>query len=219
MLKTVVVVAVALPVLIVVVRWIGSARWAAGTRVLRDELEAARVAAEPAVVGFAELDGLPEPVQRFFRAVLTEGRPIFTDVHLRHVGTLNMSEGGEQWCAFTSDQLVVLRRPGFDWDACITMLPGVPVGVHDAYIAGEGVLQASLFRAFTLAKIRGGGDIASGELLRFFAEAAWYPTALLPSQGVRWTAIDERSASAAMSDGSLSVNLRPRGQSRTGAVT
>ena len=33
-------------------------------------------------------------------------------------------------------------------------------------------------------------EMARGELMRFFAEAAWYPTALLPSQGVagrRWT--------------------------------
>jgi hypothetical protein len=36
--------------------------------------------------------------------------------------------------------------------------------------------------------------------MRFLAEAAWYPTALLPSQGVRWQAIDERSARATLED-------------------
>ncbi|MCY1376266.1 hypothetical protein D9M69_637440 [compost metagenome] len=43
--------------------------------------------------------------------------------------------------------------------------------------------------------------------MRFFAEAAWYPTALLPSQGVRWTAVDDHSANATMSDGALSLTL------------
>ena len=40
------------------------------------------------------------------------------------------------------------------------------------------------------------GEVAQGELMRFFAEAAWYPTALLPSQGVRWQAVDDTSARA-----------------------
>lgn len=30
------------------------------------------------------------------------------------------------------------------------------------------------------------GGVAHGEFLRWFAGAAWYPTSLLSSQGVRW---------------------------------
>ena len=36
--------------------------------------------------------------------------------------------------------------------------------------------------------------MAVGELMRFLAEAAWYPTALLPREGVRWVAVDDTSA-------------------------
>lgn len=61
------------------------------------------------------------------------------------------------------------------------MLPGLPARVHDAYVAGEGILHASLLGLFTVADLRGTDYIAEGELMRFFAEAAWYPTALLPS--------------------------------------
>ena len=43
--------------------------------------------------------------------------------------------------------------------------------------------------------------------MRFGAEAAWYPTALLPSQGVRWEAVDERSARATLEDGGTSVTM------------
>jgi hypothetical protein len=43
--------------------------------------------------------------------------------------------------------------------------------------------------------------------MRFFAEAAWYPAALLPSQGVRWEAVDDRSANATIVDGSLTMTL------------
>ena len=71
------------------------------------------------------------------------------------------------------------------------MLPGLPARVHDAYIAGEGILHASLFGLVSVANLRGTPEMAHGELLRFFAEAAWYPTALLPSQGVQWEAVDD----------------------------
>ena len=44
--------------------------------------------------------------------------------------------------------------------------------------------------------------------MRFLAEAAWYPTALLPSQGVSWEAIDDDSAKATLPDAGLAVSLR-----------
>jgi hypothetical protein len=59
----------------------------------------------------------------------------------------------------------------------------------------------------TVVNIAGTPEIARGELLRFFAEMAWYPTALLPSQGVRWEAVDDRSARATLTDGKLAVTL------------
>ena len=55
--------------------------------------------------------------------------------------------------------------------------------------------------------MRGTPEAAQGELMRFFAEAAWYPTALLPSQGVRWEAIDDRAAKAILKDGDVTVTL------------
>jgi len=66
--------------------------------------------------------------------------------------------------------------------------------VHDAYISGEGLLHASLFGLVSIVNLRGTQEIAQGELMRFFAEAAWYPTALLPSQGVRWEAVNDTSS-------------------------
>ncbi len=44
--------------------------------------------------------------------------------------------------------------------------------------------------------------------MRFLAETAWYPTALLPNQGVRWEAVDNRSANATIVDGPLTLTLR-----------
>jgi len=195
-------------VVILAARGYGAWRWSAGTQSLRFALDSARVPRPSGTVDVAEFEGLPAPVQRYFRRVLPERSRVITGVRLRQRGTFNMSDTAEQWKTFTSDQQVVTRRPGFDWDARIQMLPGVPIYVHDAYVAGEGMLHASLFGAVTLAHLRGGADIAQGELMRFLAEAAWYPTALLPSQGVLWSAIDDHSASARLADGAVSVMLR-----------
>jgi hypothetical protein len=128
-------------------------------------------------------------------------------VSVEHTGTFNMDATGDQWKPFSSTQRVITQRPGFDWEARIAVMPGLPVHVHDAYIAGEGILHASLFGLMSVANLRGTPEAAHGELLRFFAEAAWYPTALLPSQGVLWEAVDDRSAKATMKDGDTSVTL------------
>ena len=107
----------------------------------------------------------------------------------------------------TSRQRVVTRRPGFLWDAQVSMLPGLTVRVVDSYIAGKGLLHAAILGLFTVADVSGGGEIARGEFMRFFAEMAWYPTALLPSQGVRWEALDDRSANATIVDGPRTLTL------------
>jgi hypothetical protein len=190
----------------------GTRLWANTTRELTGRLEAARIderacSPHPARYESRELEGLPAPVQRYFRAALKEGQPIIATVTLELAGTFNLSATGEQWKPFTSRQRVVTCRPGFLWDAQVSMLPGLAVRVVDSYIAGEGLLRAAILGLFTVADIQGGGEIARGELMRFFAEAAWYPTALLPSQGVRWEAVDDNSAHATLVDGPLALTL------------
>ena len=185
----------------------GKLRWEAATRDLCRQLEAARAPASPSNYAARELTGLPAPVQRYFRAVLREGQPMISAVTVDHTGTFNMGETGDRWKHFTSTQLVVAQRPGFVCDGRVALLPGLPVHVHDTYVAGAGRLHATVFGLITVADIRGGDEIAAGELMRFFAEAAWYPTALLPSQGVRWEAVDDHSARGSLTEGRTTVSL------------
>lgn len=191
----------------------GARRWAGATQTLERSLKAGRIddkrdgQSPPTRYDARELEGLPAPVQRYFRAVLRDGQPIITAVTIDIAGTFNMSPTGEQWKPFTSRQQVVTRRPGFLWDAKIALLPGLTVRVVDSYIVGNGLLHATIEGLFTVADIRGGGDIARDEFMRYFAEVAWYPTALLPGQGVRWEAVDDHSANATMVDGPLTLTL------------
>jgi len=182
-------------------------RWEAFTNELHAQLEAGRIPNSPETFDRRELEGLPVPVQRYFDTVLREGQPIVSAVQVEHVGTFNMSESGEQWKSFGSRQRVVTQRPGFVWDARVRMMPGVVVHVHDAYVGGKGVLHAALLGLATVMELPSTHELARSELMRFFAESAWYPTALLPSQGVRWEAIDDVSAKATMTDGDITLTM------------
>ena len=179
----------------------GRIAWRRSTADLIARIEGARLPPSPAVFDAAEVRDLPPPVKRYFELVLEQGQPMVTGVVLAHVGRFNMSETGEQWRPFSSKQRVVTRRPGFVWDARIAMAPGVPVMVHDAYVAGRGILKAAVLGLIPVVDMAGTSEMGRGELMRFFAEGAWYPTALLPSQGVTWEARDGSSARATLMDG------------------
>ena len=186
----------------------GASRWRAGTGELRARIAAAREAVAPATYDPGrELGGLPAPVRRFFEAALRPGQPMIAAAHIPHEGTFNLGESRPSWKPFTSTEVVSIRRPGFDWDGKIAMAPGVSARVHDAYVAGEGILEARLLGLVKLVELRGTADLARGELMRYLAEAMWYPTALLPSQGVSWEPIDDSSARATLADGSTVVSL------------
>ena len=186
---------------------IGAARWQTSTRDLVAELDAGRTA--PAVSRYheAELAALPAPVQGYFRAVLTNGQPIVTAVTLTQSGLFNMSATADQRKPFTATQHFTTLRAGFVWNANISLFPGMPVRVVDAFIAGEGLLRPTILGLYSMGTLQGRGEIARGELLRHFAESVWFPTALLPSQGVVWQAVDDTSAQATMTDGPISVTM------------
>jgi hypothetical protein len=185
----------------------GGIHWQSGTEELRDRLEAGRLPIEPKVFDRRELEHVPAPVQRYFSAVLQDRQPVVAAVRVEHKGTFNIGQEEERWKPFTSTQRVITRRAGFDWDARVAMMPGLRMHVHDAYVAGEGILHAAVLGLVPMVNLHGTDEMAKGELMRFLAEAVWYPTALLPSQGVLWDAVDAHSARATLKDGDITVTL------------
>lgn len=96
---------------------------------------------------------------------------------------------------------------GFVWDARIRMAPLVSIRVRDSYVRGR---AGMLGRVASVVPVVSRGDTperASATLHRWLAEAPWFPTALLPSEGVVWSPIDEESARATMTDGGITVSL------------
>lgn len=195
-------------VALVVGLW-GHARWTRSTQAHFQALEASTLPVQqrPERYNVDDLASLPPMVRGYFAKVLNPNQPLVRRLYMEQTGTFNRSLQQEQWEPFSARQRVSTRRAGFVWDASISMSPGITVRVVDAYVDGVGILQPSVFGLLDLGGSHGTPDIARGELIRFFAEAVWYPTALLPSQGVQWTAVDDHTANATLTDGPLSVTL------------
>lgn len=191
---------------------LGSARWNRETQAGWDSLHASAVstrsgdasdAARAAVSPTAE--PLPAPVARYFATVLEGGGARVVRATLRHEGEFALKPN--QWKPFTSRQLYVTAPRGFLWDASIAMVPLVPVRVRDGYFMGRGSTTASLGGAIPIVDVGGSDAMADASLLRFLAEAAWLPTALLPGDGIAWTPIDDSTARVTLVDGSHRVSL------------
>ncbi len=185
----------------------GVTRWQAGIAKQQAQLERGRGRIVPNTYDTAELDGLPAPVQRYFRAVLMDGQPMIAAAELRQEGELELGRKQATWRRVVATQSIVMQRPGFAWDARVRLGPAVKVFVQDAYVAGAGVLKVALFGLFPLVRVPSSPELTHAELMRFLAEAALYPTKLLPSQGVQWEPVDEGSARATLVDGNLGVSL------------
>jgi hypothetical protein len=186
----------------------GHTRWTRASRRLRERLDAVPPPTLPGPELVPADQPLPAPVQRWFAQVLPADLPTARTLHLKHRGEFNTRSDGERWAPFVSSQTVRLDRPGFLWDARIRMFPGLAVHVHDAYLDGEGILRAQLLGQFPLADLADREGLAEGELMRWIAEAAWYPWVLRPGAAVRWAAVDDAHADVTVHDGALSITLR-----------
>lgn len=208
----IVIIPIVIVLMVIALKWAGAAGWAGQTRELRRQMVSLSGTATKTRIDSHQLQHLPGPVEKYFRAVLVDGRKPVSIARFTHTGTINMADektGQDRWKHFRSRQLVTTTTPGFDWDARVALVPGFNVMVRDAFVAGEGILKASLLGLVPVASVRDRNELAAGELMRFLAEAAWYPTVLLPSisPAFRWEAMDGRSARGHFTHGAHSISM------------
>ena len=161
--------------------------------------------------------GLPVPVARYLDWALPQGKRILS-ARLQQAGILRTDARSDRWMSFEAEHLVAPPAVGFAWNARVAVAPFVHVRVRDALVAGQGSGRVSLLSAFLVAADGGTAEMNSGSLHRYLAEAVWYPTALLPSAKLRWSAIDENRALATLTEGGTTVTLEFR-FADTGEVT
>lgn len=155
-------------------------------------------------VDFRELEGLPEPVAKYLRSALKDGQPMIRSATITWGGEFRISK---DWAPIHAVQHFTTQPPGFVWDASIQSMPLVPTMVRDHYTAGHGGIHATIAGLITVADDNAGKALAQAALERYLAEAIWLPTALLPSAGVRWTAIDATHARATVTDSGIEASV------------
>jgi hypothetical protein len=125
---------------VVVMMIFGNMHWQNTTQVLRQRLTSEHGPISPCTYDPKELENLPAPVQRYFKTVLTPGQPMIVEMAAAHTGQFSLTETQPQWVPFHSQQLSIMQPIGFDWDGRIRIAPGIQCFVHDAYVAGEGIV-------------------------------------------------------------------------------
>lgn len=181
--------------------------WRERSAALLARLLRRRPDALPTVFDGRELELVPPPVARYFRAVLRDGQRIIRSAELSQRGHVLVRPEPPGWRRFYATQHVATSPGEFLWDASLRLLPGVSVLVRDALVEGVGSMRASVMGLWPLVDVEGTPEIAASALQRYLAEGPWYPTALLPSQGVIWSPLDDASARATMTSGATTVSL------------
>jgi hypothetical protein len=183
----------------------GGWRWRIATTAVIARLDGSRLALPIPSYDERELEGLPDPVARYFRAILRPGQPLIVRARLEQEGEFRTGDADDSWRSFIATEIFMARPPGFVWDARIRMAPAVGVHVRDTYLAGAGSMRGEILGLVAVVDAHDTPEMAAAALQRYLAEAPWIPTALLPSNGVVWAAIDDSSARATLTDGQTSV--------------
>ena len=155
-----------------------AAKWRRETEAMAAELKQA-AAANSETVSFQDFDQLPAPVAAYFRFALQDGQKRIRTATIQHEGEFCLND---KWIPFVSTQVFSSHPAGFVWDAKMKMNRLLNVRVRDSYLHGRGAMTVNCCRSFRLWTRTTMPQLDAGSLMRYLAEAAWLPTALLPSK-------------------------------------
>ena len=129
-------------------------------------------------------DRLPPMVADFARRSGAEPGPELRAATFAQDGELRLKQGG-RFRPTVAWQVVSLGRAGFLWDARQSFGPVQVLRVVDAFVGGEGLLDARLFGSVPVARLSG-RDLSLGEAFRYLAELPWAPDAILGNPDLVW---------------------------------
>ncbi len=164
----------------------------------------------------AGIAALPKPVLDLAKRVGVDVNTAAQRVTLTQSGDMRLGKGTRR-SRFRARQTIDVCQTSFAWRASFG--PFGAVSVCDAYSEGAGSLDVHLFGLLRLAHMDGPA-FAKGEIMRYLAEIAWAPDAILLNSTLIWSAIDNRTLSVAAGSGagygSVRIDLDEEG--RIGAI-
>lgn len=148
---------------------------------------------------YKQLEGLPVPVQRYFKHVLKDGQRYISYVRLKHDGQFK-TDLKNDWVNITGEQYFTTEKPGFIWQGTTSMFIA-----KDMYLADKGRLVVTIFSLFNVVDAQG-EQYNQGELLRWLGESILFPTNLLPSKNLQWLPVDSLTANLKFNYNGIDVN-------------
>jgi hypothetical protein len=107
-------------------------------------------------------------------------------VKLTQIGRMKRKLGAESWTAFTAAQTISTCACEFDWRAKAG--PFGIISARDALENGEGRLDIMALGFIAIARAERTSALVRGELMRYLAELARAPDAILRNTALRWRA-------------------------------
>jgi hypothetical protein len=105
-------------------------------------------------------------------------------VKLTQTGRMKRKLGAEEWMAFTATQTISAHACEFDWRARAG--PFGVVSANDALKNGEARFDIIALGFIPIARAEHSPALIRGELMRYLAELAWAPDAILLNTALRW---------------------------------
>ena len=105
-------------------------------------------------------------------------------VRLKQIGRMKSKLDAASWLSFSATQTISTRVCAFDWRARFGPLGAV--SVRDALVDGEGRLDVTALGFIPLSSAARSPALTRGELMRYLAELAFAPDAILHNANLRW---------------------------------
>lgn len=143
------------------------------------------------------------------------GKP--SGVYLEQSGQMRRL-GGKRWINFSAKQTISASHFDFDWNA--RMGPFGMISVRDAFVDGDGQLAVRALGFIPIVRADPSAALTRGELMRYLAELAWAPDAILHNTGLRWRedGPDILTVGAGQNDTAAEVTLNLDSQGKIAGV-
>lgn len=105
-------------------------------------------------------------------------------VSLTQTGDMKRSLQSDFWMTFKASQTIATDRCAFDWRAKVW--PFGLISGRDALQDGAGRFDITALGVIPLARAQHTPALVRGELMRYLAEIAWAPQAILDNPELRW---------------------------------
>ena len=160
----------------------------------------------PVEYTMADVQGVPEPVQRYFNFTFNKGTISISSVELSAEGDFRRPLT-DTFNETSANQTIAIGTPALMFSANTPLIPGIWARAYDYYAEGQMEMKAKVLSVLTVVDEKESEELNQISLRRWLLESALYPASLLPGGPVSWEAIDNHTAKATVSSGGTSASM------------